>query len=126
MAAITPTLTSAPKAGGVVQRWSGTGTANQTDTLTGTAIGRGFVERLAYVTVRYSAAPTQAGVTVSLDSGLGSSFDATLHTGSANAQETVYLPDGNVYLLPDDAVLVSAPAGGGGITASIAIVTERL
>ena len=127
MAAITAARSGGGKhQGGVLNRWSGTGTANQADTLSSEAVGHGGAERLAYVTVKYSASPTQAGVAVTLDSGLGAGFDALLHTGSADAQNTVYLPDGDVYLMEGDAIIVSALAGGSGITASIVIVTETL
>jgi hypothetical protein len=79
---------------------------------------------LVMVTCKYSAAPTQAGVTVSLDSGAGAAYDAVLSTGSANAQTTVYTPTVPIPILSDDAIVVTAPAGGGGITAAITIYTN--
>lgn len=126
MAAITPVFDSSPSHAGIqLRRFSGTGTANQADTLTSTAVGDRRSQRLKYVTVTYSAAPTQTGVTIELDSGLGAGFDATLATGTADAQDTVYIPDHAEFALLDgDAIRVSAPAGGAGITAAIAIVLE--
>ena len=127
MAAITASRTAK---GGYrhIEIWYGTGTANQADTLS-TAADASNAEgahKLLYAYCSYSAAPTQAGVTFEIDSNLGSGYDVTLSTGSANARYTVYIPDGDVVLMPDDAIKVSAPAAGGAITASIVIVTERL
>lgn len=84
----------------------------------------GEVRQLVGVMVRYSASPTQAGVTVTLNSGAGAAYDTVLSTGSANAQNTVYLPSAPVFVAADDAIDVSAPAGGGVITSSIAIYTR--
>lgn len=126
MAAITATKTSFAQSGGnSYVRYSGTGTANQSDTLTSTAPGKGFGQKVKYVTVAYSAAPTQTGVTITLDSGLGAAFDTTLFTGSADARYTFWLPDHEVPLHGDDKILVSAPQAGGSITASIVIVLEE-
>ena len=86
----------------------------------------GQLRRLLFVTVKYSAAPTQTGVTVTLNSGAGAAYDTLLATGSANAQNTVYIPDEEILLMGDDVIDVLAPAGGVGITAAIAIYTEPL
>jgi len=80
--------------------------------------------RLVSVSVTYSATPTQAGVTTALDSGAGSGYDTTLNTGSANAQYTTYTPAGDFVLGAGDGLAVTAPAGGSGITASVAIYLE--
>lgn len=131
MAAITPTVAREPRPGGLhVLRYTGTGVANQADALnTGTAPaaavhGLGGVRRVVYAACTYSASPTQAGVTFSIDSGAGTGFDTTLSTGSANAQYNVYSPDEEILLFSDDEFLVSAPAAGGVITASIIVVLE--
>ena len=125
MAAITATKTSFVLVGGNgYERYSGTGTANQGDTLSSTAPGKGFALKVKYVTVAYSAAPTQTGVTVTLDSGLGSGFDTTLFTGAADTRYTFWQPDSEMPLHGDDVILVSAPAAGGSVTASIVIVLE--
>lgn len=130
MAAITPTLRAGPtNLGGVVKQYYGTGTANQADTLTTATVQRGTTQKLLYVTVNYSAAPTYTGtgLTVKIDSGLGSTYDFTLTSGTDNTQFTVYLPDPDIRLLPGvgsgvgDAIVVAAPAGGSGITASITV-----
>ena len=84
----------------------------------------GEVRQLVMVTVKYSAAPTQAGTTVTLNSGAGAGYDAVLNTGSANAQTTVYVPTAPLFIAADDAIDVAAPAGGGVITSSIAIYTR--
>lgn len=126
MAAITVASVSAPKPGGSVFEYYGTGTANQTDTLTSTPVGGGYAEKLLWVSVKYSAAPTQTGVTIAIDSGLGAAYDTTITTGSANIQSTFFFPDhGEVWLGKGDAIVVTAPAAGGVITAAIVICTER-
>lgn len=127
MAAITPTVQRhALRGGGALVTYYGTGAANSADTLTTTAVGAHKSQRLAYVTCAYSNTPTQAGVTVTLDSGLGAGFDTLFTTGSANARYTVYLPDGDIYLKPGDALAIAAPAGGSGLTASITVVVEEV
>lgn len=100
-----------------------TGAANAPLTVT---VPADKARRLVLVTVKYSAAPTQAGVTTTLDSGAGASYDVVLNTGAANAQNTVYLPDGELMFGSDDAIVVVAPAGGAGITASVAVYTAGL
>lgn len=78
------------------------------------------------VSCKYSGAATQAGVTTGIDSGAGAAFDATLNTGSANAQTTVFLPTVPIALLADDALVVTAPAGGVGVTAAVEIRSRPL
>jgi len=118
-------ITGKSKAGGSVVRYYGTGTANQADTLTSTAVASGKRQKISYITCAYSAAATQAGVAISVDSQLGADYDATLTTGTANARYTVYLPNADLWLDEGDAVLVSAPAGGAGVTAAIVIAVEE-
>ena len=126
MAAITAVKDAAPHPNGLtVIRFSGTSTANQADTLTSAVVNQGGTQRLCYAYAKYSGAPTQNGVTVEIDSGLGSGFDATLSTGVANATSTFYCPECDVYILPGDAIRVSAPAGGGSLTSSLVIVLEQ-
>lgn len=100
-----------------------TGAANTSLTVT---VPASAARRLVLVTVKYSAAPTQAGVTTTLDSGAGAAYDAVLNTGSANAQTTVYLPAGDLLFGDDDALVIVAPAGGVGITAAVAVYTAGL
>jgi hypothetical protein len=97
---------------------TGTGADNGIGTASTTT---GKVIQIAYVTVKYSNTPTQAGVTVVLDSGIAAAYDTTLHTGSANVPSTVFAPDYDLILCEDDQIDVTAPAGGSGITSAIAI-----
>lgn len=83
-------------------------------------------KRLLMVVVKYSAAPTQAGVTTTLNSGAGAAYDAVLDTGSADAQTTVYLPAVELPFLDDDSIDVAAPAAGGVITSTIAVYTRPI
>ena len=106
-----------------LQRHTETGAAN---TALAVTVGGHKGKRVVQVLVKYSAAPTQAGVTTELDSGAGAGYDTLLNTGTANAQNTVYNPGGTVVLGKDDALKVTAPAGGAGITASISVYTEEL
>lgn len=103
-------------------RYVETGSANTELVVT---VPAGTARRLVAVLVAYSNTPTQAGVTIELDSGAGSGYDNTLNTGSANARYTQYVPTVPVYFGDDDAIVVTAPAGGAGITASVAVYTEE-
>jgi hypothetical protein len=123
MAAITPTLRSQPTpVGGVVKQYYGTGASNQADTLSSVAVGKGASQKLLYVSIHYSGAPTYTGtaLTIGIDSGISSSYDLTLASGTNNQQDTVYLPDPDLRLIDGDAIVVAAPAGGA-VTASIVI-----
>jgi len=102
--------------------WTETG-ADDTQ-LDAAFVADGNPYRIVAVSVGYSAAPTQAGVTTKLDSGAGSEFDTILNTGSANAQYTTYTPAGDFVLGAGDGLVVSAPAGGSGIAASVSIYLE--
>jgi hypothetical protein len=113
------------KLGGNLYRFTETGAANTLLTATTNGASGGKF-RLVLVTVAYSAAPTQAGVTTTLDSGAGAGFDATLNTGTANARYTVYQPSDHMHLGTGDSIVVAAPAGGAAITASVAIYVEKL
>lgn len=125
MAAITPVLTSVAVRGGSIMRYHGTGTANQSDTLTSPVCPAHASQRIRHVIVVYSDTPTQTGVIITLDSGISSAHDAVLLTGSADVRYTLWQPDEDLWLLPGDAIIVSAPAAGGVITASISIALEQ-
>lgn len=84
----------------------------------------GKPRRLIFASVKYSAAPTQAGVTFDLDSGAGAAYDTNLSTGSANAQNSVFIPSNDFIICDDDIIKVTAPAGGAAITSQIVIHTE--
>lgn len=108
---------------GNIERHSETSAANTALTV---SVAPGFPFKFLYSTVAYSAAPTQAGVTTTLNSGISADYDSTLNTGTANARYTNYIPDGDVRLGEDDAIDVTAPAGSGVITAAIAVYIVRL
>jgi len=79
---------------------------------------------LLRVNVKYSAVPVHAGIIVTLKSGLGAAHDQTLSSGPANAQTAAFTPSGKYMLMPDDAIEVLAPAGGGVITSAVSVYTE--
>jgi hypothetical protein len=85
------------------------------------SVPAGNVRRVLWIGVSYSAPVTQ-DVTVSLDSGAGADYDHVLATISlSNAQHGVYVPSGGLFLQSDDALKVSAPAGGAGVTSAISV-----
>lgn len=108
--------------GGRYRRYHETGSAN---TLLTMAVNPGVPFRVLDALASYSATPTQAGVTFTLDSGAGAGYDGTLSTGSANTRYTAYQPT-RLTLAGDDALNIAAPAGGGVITASISCYVELL
>lgn len=106
-----------------IKRYNGVSAANTAKSVSSDVGKRLLVQQ---VTVAYSAAPTQTGVTIVLDSGLGAAYDVTLETGSANARYHVYRPVNPIILNEDDVITVTAPAGGGVITSTIAILTSEI
>lgn len=104
-----------------IQRHVETGAANTL--LTATKLF-GAAARLISVHCKYSAVPVHAGVATALDSGAGAAYDVTLATSAANLQNSSQLFNGAICFGDDDAIVVTAPAGGAGITASIAVYTE--
>lgn len=106
-----------------IRRHVETGVANTTLTSL-VAIKKGV--KVIAVLVAYSATPTQAGVTTTLNSGAGAAYDNVLNTGTANARYNQYLPNTPPICANDDTLTIVAPAGGVGITASIAVYTEDL
>ena len=107
-----------------IERWVGTSAANTEITLSTSATAPATLRRLLYVVVKYSAAPTQTGVTVTLNSGAGAAYDTLLTTGTSNAQSTFYIPGSEVLLMSDDVIDVVCPAAGGAITGAVSIYTE--
>lgn len=86
----------------------------------------GKVRRIVLVAVRYSDVPTQTGVVITLDSGLGPEYDIVLNPDpAADAQETVYSPN-RLLLADDDTIRVLAPEGGEGITSYVSVYSEVL
>jgi hypothetical protein len=86
----------------------------------------GKIRQLIYVIAHYSAAPTQTGVVVSLIPDSGSTYASAISTGSANAQDTSYVPGAPLYLLPGDVLSVLAPAAGGVITSAVTIAWREV
>ena len=126
MAAVTVTTKGESTRFGRVLRFSGAGAADTAATLTTPTVPVGSVWHLMHVTAVYASAVTQTGVTTTLDSELGATYDALLNTGTANATNTVYLPTPNLMWLPGDAIVVTAPAntGGGSIAATITVTVR--
>ena len=78
-------------------------------------------QRLSHVAVKYSAAPTHAGVTVELDSAAGAAFDVQIDASPANAQDYVFVPAHPIVFAEGDAIRVTAPAGGVAVTAAVSV-----
>lgn len=106
-----------------LDRHAETGVANTALTVT---VPAGKARRLLMVTCLYSGVPTQSGVYTTLDSGAGAAYDVRLNTQAANAQTSVYMPAVELLFGDDDSITVTAPAGGAGITASVAVYTAGL
>lgn len=126
MAAVTPSVKTTPAVNGwkyVI--YSGTGAADTIAALTTTAVAKHKVQKLIYASCTYSDTPTQAGVTTTVDDSLGASFDSLMNTGSANATYTLYAPTVEIPLAPGDAIVVTAPAAGGVITAALKVVVAE-
>lgn len=107
-----------------LKRYYGVSAANTAKSVS-TDIGKRAIVRS--ISVNYSAAPTEAGITVNLDSGLGAGYDTILYTGAANTRYNNLPLDYNPYVIMEDDVLtVTAPAGGGALTSTISIIVEEL
>ena len=102
-------------------QFAGTSAANTAQTV---STGTGTRYKVRWITVAYSAAPTQTGVTIALDSSQGAAYDTDLYTGSANVRYTFWQPDDDFPILGTDQIDVTAPAAGGAITSSIVIMCE--
>lgn len=104
-----------------IERVVGTSAAATAQTVS-TPVGAKRV--LEHVTVKYSAAPTHAGATVTLNSGAGATYDTQLAASAANAQTYSFVPTIPIPLDDDDVIDVLAPSGGGVITSSVTIYTS--
>lgn len=109
---------------GSIHVYTETGTANTNLLSTTGPIGTPF--RLLLVTIAYSAAATQTGVTTTINANAGAGYDTVLNTGTANARYTTYQPVMDLVFAPGDAIDVSALAGGAAVTASVQIYVEKL
>lgn len=124
MAAVVPTVLQAKTLHGNAFVFYGTGASNTIAALTTSVmVERSY--RVSYASATYSGAATQAGVTFGIDSVLGAGYDSTLTTGSANALNTPYAPSGDIVLIPGDAFVVTAPAGGS-VTCAIIVVLQPI
>lgn len=86
------------------------------------------------VFIVYDATPTQTGVLIDLNSGLGADYDVSMFIGDANETITIWAVEaaqsGNkqteVILTPDDVLDIVAPAAGGSIKSTITVIVELL
>jgi len=78
--------------------------------------------RIVQLLVAYTAA-VSLSVLVDFDAGLGAGFDTRLQTAVLVAERYVlWLPDGEGFFLgSDDALVVTAPAGGAGVIARVMV-----
>jgi hypothetical protein len=108
---------------GTITNYTETG-ADDTQLVATLTVAAGFRKRVLMVIVVYDDTATQAGVTVAID--LDNDFTATLLTGDADEETTVFnVPvTQDLILGADDDLVVTAPAGGTGVAASVLIVTE--
>jgi hypothetical protein len=97
-----------------IKRFSGTSGANGAQTVSATSTTHRL--KLLWVTAKYSAAPTQTGVLVTINNILGTAFDTQISAGTANLQNNIYIPDGDLIIEPGDAFDV--------ITSSVVIACE--
>lgn len=86
----------------------------------------GRIRKVLSVFVAYSAAPTQTGVIITLNSSIAAAYDTPLFTGTANVRNTYWVPDHDLILGPGDVLDVLAPAAGGVITSAVIINCEVL
>ena len=104
-----------------IVRYSGKSAADTAQTVSTVP---GVKLRVKHVTVSYSAAPTQTGVIITLNSGIAASYDDVLSTGTANVRYTYWTPDNDLWLQADDQLDVLCPSAGGVVTSSATIVCE--
>ena len=90
--------------------------------------------RVVSASIAYSAAPTQTGAQIVLESGAGAAFNTQLRIGAANAQYTNY-PDesggeqasgAGPLFGGDDKLQINAPAGGAAVSVAASIYIEVL
>lgn len=100
-----------------------TGGANAITALTVTFI-RAF--RLRRVAATYSGSVTK-NVTVTLDHRVAAAFDRLLNTiAIVSGTQGNYDPTTEIILLPGDALVLSAEAGGGSLTSTLLIEGEYI
>ena len=104
-----------------IDRATGQSGANAAQTVSSPA---GEQRRIEKVTVKYSGS-VSVSVLLTLNSGAGAAWDVLLPTITLTAAtDGVWIPDDEVLLKLDDVLDVLAPAGGEGITSTVAIYTD--
>ncbi len=105
-----------------IERHSDESAANTALTVT---VPTGRLRRLLLVTIKYSGAASVT-VTVTLNSGAGSTYDVLLASTALSAEtDFTFTPDEETLLSDDDAIDVLAPAVVG-VTSAITVVTRVL
>lgn len=80
--------------------------------------------QLVAVFIVYSAA-VSVSIDITLDSALGATYDARLTRITTVADTTAWwLPEKDLRLARGDRILVDAPAGGAGVTATVAVYVD--
>jgi hypothetical protein len=104
-------------------RYSDASAANTELVLT---VPAGAPFRVLSVEARYSESVTKS-VTVVRDSGVAAAYDSTLTTiAISSAAAGTYLPSVPPPCAHDDALVVTAAAGGSGVTCALTVYVERL
>lgn len=102
------------------------GTSDDDASITVHGVQSYFVHRLHFISATYSEDVT-ADVEIVFKSGLGTDYDVTLAIiPISSAPDGYYVPDSPLYLLPDDYIEVTAPAGGSGVFGSVLIYEESV
>lgn len=117
-----PAKGTIPAQGRRIQRLFDVGTADTPLVLT---IPAGIMRKILKIVAVYSV-NVSLTVTAVVDSGAGAALDHTLVSQTLSTQKTVvYIPDWELFLHTDDALIVTAPAGGTGVTAGILVECEN-
>ena len=108
---------------GRIVRAVGKSAADTAKTVATTPTGRPF--ELVAVLVVFSAAVSKTAA-VSLDAGAGADYDCALNTITlTTAASGAFLPSAPLVFSGDDAITVTAQAGGGTNTSTIQIITRE-
>ncbi len=107
-----------------IKRSSAEGTANTNVTVSDPAADT--PRRFLFATVKYTATVTET-CTLTLNSGLGATFDTELDSVAVTATDgVIFAKHERVFVGKDDALDFLAPAGGAGISADVVIYMEQL
>lgn len=81
---------------------------------------------LKFITVKYSGSQASTTVTVTVNSGAGAAYDVVVNNiVLTSAVSGFWIPSFPFPVAADDTIDVLAPAGGVGVTASVAIYADR-